>query len=86
MTPEQKRCLIGLSALCAYYRQKNGYTQQQIADELGIHVTTISGFEHGRNNNAYIFNAYMSMFNIPWKKIRKIYDSNIKGGAKHGNR
>lgn len=86
MTPEQKRCLIGLSALCAYYRQKNGYTQQQIADKLGIHVTTISGFEHGRNNNAYIFNVYMSMFNIPWKKIRKIYDSNIKGGAKHGNR
>lgn len=86
MTSEQKRCLIELSALCVHYRQKNGYTQQQIADELGIHVTTISGFEHGRNNSAYIFNAYMSMFNIPWKKIREIYDSNIKGGAKHGNR
>lgn len=86
MTPEQKQCLIGLSALCVDYRQKNGYTQQQIANKLGIHVTTISGFENGRNNNAYIFNAYMSMFNIPWKKIRKIYDSNIKGGAKHGNR
>lgn len=79
MTAEQKRCIIGIAALCKYYRQKRGYTQQQVADELKIHVTTISGFENGLNNNACIFNYYISAFDIPINKIRRIYDSNIKG-------
>lgn len=78
MTANQKRCIIGIAALCKYYRQKRGYTQQQVADDLKIHVTTISGFENGLNNNACIFNYYISAFDIPINKIRKIYDSNIR--------
>lgn len=44
---------------CKKYREKIGYTQRQVADELGYSVENISAFENGRNSNMHIFSWYL---------------------------
>ena len=48
-----------LGAKCANWRLEAGYTQQHIADKLGMSKESISAFEHGRTNNAMILSWYI---------------------------
>ena len=48
-----------LGQICADHRKRIGYTQQQIADELGYSVYNISAFENGRNDSAKILFWYL---------------------------
>lgn len=44
---------------CANFRRLIGYSQQQVADELGYTRTNISMFENGKNYNMTILLWYL---------------------------
>lgn len=44
---------------CKLFRISKGFTQKQIADDLGYSVENISAFECGRNNNYKILLWYV---------------------------
>jgi transcriptional regulator with XRE-family HTH domain len=48
-----------LGPICSQWRLECGYTQQQIAEALGMSPESISAFEHGRTNNANILLWYI---------------------------
>ena len=49
-----------IGKMCADWRKsEGGYSQKQIADDLGLSPETISAFEHGRTNNAVILSWYI---------------------------
>lgn len=48
-----------LGQRCAEHRRKYGFTQQQVADELGYSVYNISAFENGRNDSSKILAWYL---------------------------
>ena len=43
---------ITIGRKCANFRRLIGYSQQQVADELGYSRTNISMFENGKNYNS----------------------------------
>ena len=45
---------ITIGRKCANFRRLIGYSQQQVADELGYSRTNISMFENGKNYNMTI--------------------------------
>lgn len=49
-----------IGAYCKRYRQYLGYTQGQVADEIGCSKGNISAFECGRNVNGKIFLWYIT--------------------------
>lgn len=50
---------ITIGRKCANFRRLIGYSQQQVADELGYSRTNISMFENGRNYNMVILLWYL---------------------------
>ena len=44
---------------CANFRRSIGYSQKQVADELGYSRTNISMFENGKNYNMTILLWYL---------------------------
>lgn len=40
------------------------YTLKEMSDTTGINLKTLSGFEHGRSSNLYIFYVYYSLLSI----------------------
>lgn len=50
---------ITIGRKCAKFRRSIGYSQQQVADELGYSRTNISMFENGRNYNMVILLWYL---------------------------
>lgn len=49
---------IGLR--CKLFRIEHGYTQEQIAREIGYSKENVSAFECGRNNNCRILMWYVA--------------------------
>ena len=50
---------ITIGRKCANFRRLIGYSQQQVADELGYSRTNISMFENGKNYNMNILLWYL---------------------------
>jgi transcriptional regulator with XRE-family HTH domain len=50
---------ITIGKKCANFRRLIGYSQQQVADELGYSRTNISMFENGKNYNMAILLWYV---------------------------
>ncbi len=48
-----------LGELCKDFRKSKGYTQKQVANELGISPNVISVFERGKTDSAYILFWYI---------------------------
>lgn len=48
-----------IGSKCRTWRVAHGYTQRQIAEELGYKQPTISKFEYGKNDNCGIFLWYL---------------------------
>lgn len=44
---------------CQEFRRELGYTQNQVAQELGCSAENVSAFENGRNDNATILCWYI---------------------------
>ena len=56
---------------CAFIRKRLGYTQKQVADELGYSVENISAFENGRNDNGRIYDWYIQkLISSIWEGIK----------------
>lgn len=49
-----------LRVRCIEYRKKLGFTQKDVADELGCSMENISAFENARNNSGKIWLWYIS--------------------------
>lgn len=50
---------ITIGRKCANFRRSIGYSQQQVANELGYSRTNISMFENGKNYNMTILLWYL---------------------------
>ena len=50
---------ITIGRKCANFRRSIGYSQKQVADELGYSRTNISMFENGKNYNMIILLWYL---------------------------
>lgn len=50
---------ITIGRKCANFRRSIGYSQKQVADELGYSRTNISMFENGKNYNMVILFWYL---------------------------
>lgn len=50
---------ITIGRKCANFRRSIGYTQQQVANELGYTKSNISMFENGKNYNMTILLWYL---------------------------
>lgn len=50
---------ITIGRKCANFRRSIGYSQKQVADELGYSRTNISMFENGKNYNMTILLWYL---------------------------
>ncbi len=50
---------MSIGKRCANFRRLIGYSQQQVADELGYTRTNISMFENGKNYNMNILLWYL---------------------------
>lgn len=50
---------ITIGRKCANFRRSIGYTQQQVANELGFTRSNISMFENGKNYNMIILLWYL---------------------------
>ena len=48
-----------LGAACRKYRQEKGISQREIAMDLGMYDSTISRFEQGASDSAYILLWYL---------------------------
>ena len=44
---------------CRQVRLFSGYSQQEVAQEVGVHPTMVSNFENGQANNALIYRWYI---------------------------
>lgn len=44
---------------CRQVRLFSGYSQQEVAQEVGVHPTMVSNFEKGQANNALIYRWYI---------------------------
>jgi transcriptional regulator with XRE-family HTH domain len=53
------------------YRKESGYSQEELADEAGLHRTYISGVERGvRNPSVLVLEKIAKPLNIPaWKLL-----------------
>ena len=50
---------VSIGKKCANFRRLIGYSQQQVANELGYSRTNISMFENGKNYNMIILFWYL---------------------------
>ena len=61
-----------LGMKCAEFRRSKGYTQLQVAYQLGYTESNISAFENGRTNNLFIFFWYLSQgMQIDWMEVSR---------------
>lgn len=58
LTSKKNKMFI-ITKNCQDYRINRGITQQQIANNIGCSIETISSFENNRNNNALILIWYI---------------------------
>ena len=59
LTPQKRKALEEIGRECKRIRTSCGYTQKQVAEEVGDHPVNISTFESGHNNSATILNWYI---------------------------
>lgn len=52
--------MLELVYRCRDYRKFLGFTQQQVAKDVGVSHQSVSDFERGNNNSAEIFAWYVS--------------------------
>lgn len=58
-TPQKRKMLEEIGNECKLIRINCGYSQKQVAEDVGDHPVNISAFECGRNNSATILNWYV---------------------------
>ena len=51
---------VGIGKSCRVWRTTMDYKLSQVAEETGFSIATVSGFEHGTNDNVIIFLWYLS--------------------------
>lgn len=51
--------LIEVAKACKVFRMEQGYTQSEVAEEIGYSVGNVSAFEQGRNDSISIFMWYL---------------------------
>lgn len=81
MTSKQRKQLARIGGICRLFRISNDLTINDIADNCDYGFNTISLFERGKKDSAYIFNVYyeMGMDYIIWSDK---YDSAKKERTK----
>ena len=63
-----------VGAYCRQWREAQGLTQRELAHDTSFYKETYSGFENGRNNNAYILLRYITL-GADVEKIKEIYNN-----------
>lgn len=64
MTEKFKNILKTMGNECKRIRLDRGYTQEDVAKEIGVPLYDIQAFENGRSNNAVILLWYVSILTI----------------------
>jgi transcriptional regulator with XRE-family HTH domain len=72
-----KQFCIYIGTCCKKYRQKLGYTQQEVAFEIGTTRENVAKFEGGQNRNYSILLWYVN-YDMNINKVVKQYGNESK--------
>lgn len=76
-----KQFSVYIGTCCKRYRQKIGYTQQEMAFELGTTRENIAKFESGQNRN-YVILLWYVLHDMKINKAVSDYVNESKGRSK----